>query len=363
MSMTRRLGAVVARIERFVRDGEIDGGALAVAVEGEVVAETYFGEAAPGRMANIETLWPLASISKVYTAAAVMAMVERGDLTLGTFVREIIPSFGGAGREAVTVRHLLTHTSGLIYESPMMEDVLRRKLTIEAIIDEAFVHPLQFVPGSRFSYSDFGIGLAGRVAATVSGISFPDLVRLFVLEPGGLRETHLPPAPADYGRLAQVVGALAEGTESAQYNSPYALALGHPAFGAVASVRDLLRLGLRFSKGNKRPILSGATIRAMTTDQSGGVHGNLIGLGPDGPRPWGLGFALGGSVPTLGFGDLTSRAAFGHPGATGCTLVVDPTHDLALAFVSNRHLRTNLARFNMRLDIVVNGVLAAVTRS
>jgi hypothetical protein len=76
-------------------------------------------------------------------------------------------------------------------------------------------------------------------------------------------------------------------------------------FGAAASVRDLLRLGLRFTKGNKRPILSDATIRTMVSDQSGGVISNLIGQGPDGPRPWGLGFAVRGSAPTLGRGNQT----------------------------------------------------------
>jgi CubicO group peptidase (beta-lactamase class C family) len=359
--MKRRLNAVFARIERFIRDGEIDGGALAVAHEGDVVVEAYFGEAAPDQPATAETLWPLASISKLYTAAAVMALVERGQLTLGTTVHDILPAFSGDGREAITIRHLLTHTSGLPYESPSMVEVLLRQPTVDEIVDEALTQPLQFTPGSRFNYSDFGIGLAGRVASTVSEMTFPDLVRILVLDPGGLRETYIPPVPSDYPRLAHVVGSLADGTDSAMYNSPYALALGHPAFGAVASVRDLLRFGLRFTKGSKRPILSEATIRKMTTDQTSGAIGNLIEIGPDGPRPWGFGFAVSGGVPTLGFGDLASPSAFGHPGASGCTLVVDPEFDIALAFVSNRHLRTDLSGFVARLDTVVNGVLAAMT--
>ncbi|HLZ08386.1 MAG TPA: serine hydrolase domain-containing protein, partial [Chloroflexota bacterium] len=106
--LRRRFAAVGALIDRFIRDGEIDGGALAVAVDGGLVAEAYFGEAAPGIPADAETLWPLASISKLYTAAAVMALVERGDVTLGTAVRDVLPLFDGGGRQTVTVRHLLT---------------------------------------------------------------------------------------------------------------------------------------------------------------------------------------------------------------------------------------------------------------
>ena len=360
--MKPRFGAVAAQVEGFVRDGEIDGGALAVAVEGGIVAEAYYGEAAPGVPSDAATLWPLASISKVYTATAVMALVERGDITLGTTVRDIIPNFDGGGRQTVTVRHLLTHTSGLIYESPTMDELLARQPTLDEIVDEVVTQPLQFAPGSRFLYSDFGIGLAGRVATIVSGMSFPNLVRVLVLEPGGLRETFFPPEPVDYPRVARIVGSPAYESDSALYNSPYGLALGHPAFGAVASVRDLLRFGLRFTRGNKRSILSDATIRVMTSDQSGGAIGNLMDTGPHLPRPWGLGFAINGDVPTLGFGDLATPSAFGHPGASGCTLVNDPVFEITLAFVSNRHLQTDVALFSARLDAIVNGVWAAVTR-
>lgn len=221
------------RIERFLSDGACDGAALAVAISGELVAERHWGQAAPGRPAGPNTLWPLASISKLYAAAAVMALVERGELTLGTPVRTLLPEFDGGGREQVTLRHLLTHTSGLIYESPEMEAVLRRQTPVEAIIDEAYAHPLQFSPGTKFSYSDFGIALAGRMAAVAAGLPFPEVVRRFVLEPGHLHQTFMPPDPADYGRVAHVLGTLAYGTDSAMYNSPYALSLAHPSSARV----------------------------------------------------------------------------------------------------------------------------------
>ncbi len=358
-----RLAPVLVRVERFVREGEVDGAALAVAVGGELVAETYVGQAAPGRPAAPDTLWPLASTSKLYTTAAVLALVERGELTLSTPVQAVLPEFEGEGKEQVTLRHLLTHTSGLIYESPTMEEILRRQTPLEEIVDEASVHPLQFAPGTRFGYSDFGIALAARLATTVTRQPFPALVRALVLDPGDLRETFMPPAPADYPRVANVVGSLAYGTDSAMYNSPYALALAHPAFGTVASVRDLLRFGLLFAPSGERRILSEATIRAMTTDQTGGaVQGSLVGLTPETRQPWGLGFAVRGSSGAAGLGDLTSPSAFGHPGASGCTLVVDPEYDLTIAFVSNRHLRTGPERWLFRLDAVVNGVVAALTR-
>lgn len=357
---TGQLGAVLARVAEFVARGEVAGAGLAVARGGRLVAEGYWGQARPEQAAGPDILWPLASISKLYTAAAVMALVERGELTLSQPVSRFLPELAGEGREAITLRQLLTHTSGLIYESPQMEQVLLRHTPLDGILDEAYGHPLLFAPGAGYSYSDFGIGLAGRVAARAAGTPFPELVRELVLDPAGLEQTFMPPPAAAYARVATVAGVFAFGTDAAMYNSPYALALGHPAFGAVASVRDLLRFGLLFgpASGGHR-ILSEATIRAMTTDQTGGeARDHLSGL----RRPWGLGFSVRASASQLGLGDLTSPSAFGHPGASGCTLVIDPSYDLALAYVSNQHGLSGWERWNARLDTVVNGVLAALTR-
>ncbi len=183
-----------------------------------------------------------------------------------------------------------------------------------------------------------------------------------MLEPGGLVDTFLPPPPEESGRMARVLGSLADGTDSAMYNSPYAIALGHPAFGAVATARDLLRFGLLFAPNSKERLFSAATVRAMTTDQTGGqVVGSIIGLGPEVVRPWGLGFMVRGTAGALGFGDLTSPASYGHAGASGCVVLVDPVHDLTVAYLSNRHVRTGPQPFTARLDAVVNGVLAALT--
>jgi CubicO group peptidase (beta-lactamase class C family) len=357
-----RLLPVTERLTRFIRAGEIDGAGLAVAVGGEPVFEWYGGQAAPGLPAGPAVLWPLASISKVYTAAAVMALVERGELTLGTRVCTVLPRFRGGGRDDVTLWHLLTHTSGLIYESPRMEELLRRQTPLDEIVDEAYEHPLQFLPGTRIGYSDYGIALAARVAATVAGRPFPELLRDLVLAPGDLRETFLPPPPDHYPRVARVRGAPAEGSAGAMYNSPYALALAHPAFGVVATLRDLLRFGLLFAPGGPR-ILSEATVRAMTTDQTGGrLLGTVLDRDEEAPMGWGLGFMVRGATDPEGFfGDLFPPGSFGHAGASGCMLAVSPADGVTVAYVSNRHLNSDQDRFLHRNAVVLNGVLAALT--
>src|SRR5690554_4899239 len=94
-----RFGRVFENIQGFVSRGDIGGAALAVAHRGEQVIEWSFGEARQGVAASRSTLWPLASISKVYTAAMIMVLVERGELSLGTTVSSILPGFTGGGRE------------------------------------------------------------------------------------------------------------------------------------------------------------------------------------------------------------------------------------------------------------------------
>ena len=155
-------------MQRYVAAGDFTGAALIAARDGRVVQEHYVGEAAPGAAASASTLWPLASISKVYSVTMVMRLVELGVLSLNMHVRHLFPQFVGGGREQIMLRHLLTHTSGLIYESPQMEARLAAQVPMEALIDEALTAPLLFPPGSSMSYADYNTLLAGAMAPASS---------------------------------------------------------------------------------------------------------------------------------------------------------------------------------------------------
>lgn len=358
---TGRLGPVFEVLDRFVAEGQVNGAAVAVAWKGERVGEHHAGNAREGAPASAETIWPLASISKVYTAAMVMALVERGLLTLSMPVSLVLPELTGDSKESITFRHLLTHTSGLVYESPEMEQRLLNQTPMEDLIAEAYTYPLQFEPGTRHAYSDYNYLLAGHAASVAADKPFADLVREHVLEPGGLADTWMLPSDAVAPRLARVVGPLAEGTDGDMYNSPYGLGLAHPAFGACATVSDLMRFGLLFAPGSERRILSDATVRTMTTDQTGGsTPGSFPGTGGERTMPWGIGFDVKGERG-IG-GDITSNRTFGHGGATGCILRIDPEDDIVIAYVSNTHARTGRVPFTRRQVSVVNSVTAALTR-
>ena len=349
-------------LERHVHDAEISGAGLVAWKNGELVAEHHVGAAAPRLAAGPDVLWPIASISKVYTAAMVMRLVEAGVITLNTLVQHVLPQFTGDGREDVRVRHLLTHTAGLIYESPDMEARLKAQTPLRDLIAEALQRPLLFRPGTEIRYADYNYLVAGHVAEVAAGTPFAQLVRTLVIEPAGLRHTLLPPGPEDEPRIAFVRGAPAEGTAGDMYNSQYARALAHPAFGIYATTADLARFGSMFMPGGPR-FLSEGTVRAMTTDQTGGVggtHPSMKGYAPDVRVPWGIGFALQTErVPGL-YSDLSSFRTFGHGGASGCTLVCDPACGLVVAVTTNTHLRAGREQWTRRMQSVVNCVFAAL---
>jgi CubicO group peptidase (beta-lactamase class C family) len=346
-------------LDRFLQEG-IRGMGLVVARGGDIVGERYLGSASPGSAAGPNTLWPLASISKLYAAAACMSVVESGEIALGTRACTLIPEFTRDGRDKVTLRHLLTHTSGLPYESPVMVERLAARWTLDDLVRESFDCPMLFQPGTDQAYSDYGIGLAGLMCAEAAGMSFPDLVRTRVIEPASLIDTFMPPPPSVYDRIAESEGPLGHGSDTAMYNSAYARDLAHPAFGTIASARDLLAFALLFDPNRDRRLFSRITTTTMITDQTGYDFPDEVTT-PRSPaiRAWGIGFML---KDRMGYPELVSPLAFGHPGATGCMVIVDPTYDVAFSFVSNRHLNTGYDEWNERLLCLTNVVMAELTR-
>jgi CubicO group peptidase (beta-lactamase class C family) len=261
-------GDVAARLlAGYVREGAIAGAGLVIWKDGALVTEQFVGDAAPGLQAGPDVLWPVASISKVYSAAAIMRLVEDGLLTLNTPVSLVLPGFTGDFREQMRIRHLLTHTAGLVYESPEMEARLTAHTPLHELVAEALASPLQFAPGTELRYADYNYLVAGHVASVVTATPFADLVRSHVIDAAGLHQTFFPPPRDVQARIAVVRGAPAEGTDGEMYNSSYARGLAHPAFGVFATARDLARFGSMFMPGGPR-FLSEASVRTMTTDQT-----------------------------------------------------------------------------------------------
>jgi CubicO group peptidase (beta-lactamase class C family) len=226
---------------------------------------------------------------------------------------------------------------------------------LAAILEEAITAPPLFPAGERFNYSDDAYLLAGHLAEVVTGERYADLVQSLVIEAMGLGATWVVPPLAVQDRVARVRGVLAEGTDGAMYNSAYGLALAHPAFGVVSSLRDMLRFAAYFSPGGPR-IHRDSTVSLLTSPQAGlrGHHPLWPELGDDIEIGWGLTFEVqtGGAAATLS--RHAASGAFGHPGASGCRVVVDPATRTTAVVLTNTHLRTGLVEWRTRLDVLAD---------
>lgn len=355
--------AFTSVLRSFIDRDEFAGAAIVVLHRGECVLEHYAGQANATTPAHAESVWPLASISKVYSAATIMRLVEHGVLTLNTRANSVLPELQGDLRDEIRVRHLLTHTAGMIYESPQMAERLRTHTSLTDMYAEALTSPLLFAPGTQLSYSDYHWLLLATMAERLTGASFADLMHQLVLAPMGLTQTFFPAARTpDPAQIAYVRGVLSEGTSGAMYNSDYARTLAHPAFGVSASARDLARFAWHFMPGGPR-VLSEPTVRAMTRDQTAGVPGSypiISGLGAQPQHAWGLGWALQTARTPALFSELLSFETFGHHGASGCQVMADPTQELIVVALTNTHLNTGIDRWYNRLQAIAATTIAGV---
>lgn len=343
-------------IDRHIASGGFTGAAVVALHKNKKVIEHYAGNAAPGLESSKYVLWPIASISKMYTVSAIMSLVEQGEVTLNTLASDVLPKFTGEGRETIRLRHLLTHTSGLIYESPEMEKRLIDNVPLEHLIEEAYTAPLVFKTGNSLKYADYNTLIAGQIIEVITGKSLPELVHDLVLQPMKLTETFFPTPQQEDARVATVHGALAEGTNGAMYNSRYARSLAHPAFAVTATANDLATFATHFAPGGPR-IHSEPTVKAMTTNQTGvvtGIHPSMKGYDETASMPWGLGWALQTEwVPAL-LCELASFKTFGHGGASGCQVMVDPENEVVIAVLTNTHLNTGREAWYRKLQSIIN---------
>jgi CubicO group peptidase (beta-lactamase class C family) len=343
-------------IERHIEAGGFTGAAVVATRKNRTVLEHYAGNAAPGLKSSKNVLWPIASISKMYAVSAIMSLIERGEVTLNTLASDILPKFTGDGRETIRLRHLLTHTSGLIYEAPEMEQLLIDQTPLENLIEEAYSAPLVFKPGNCFKYADYNTLLAGKMVEVLTGKTLPTLISELVLKPMKLHNTFFPTPEKEDKRLAVVRGAFAEGTNGAMYNSRYARSLAHPAFAVTATADDLVTFASHFAAGGPR-IHNEATVKAMTRNQTGvvtGIHPTMKGYDETASMPWGLGFALQTKWTPALFCELSSFKTFGHGGASGCQIMVDPKNEVIVAVLTNTHLNTGREAWYRKLQSVIN---------
>ncbi|WMJ69226.1 serine hydrolase domain-containing protein [Stenotrophomonas sp. 24(2023)] len=255
-----------AQVQQVMQRFAVPGAALAVIQDGQQVYARAYGLRDRERRLPVRTDTPfeIGSITKQFTAAAIVQLQEAGKLKLDDTLATYVPDAPHAG--AVTLRQLLSHTSGLheYFDGPEQEvdQRITQPASYAEIIARIADRPLDFAPGSRWSYSNTGYLLLGKVIETVSGQSYRAYVQQHLLDPLGMRHTF---TLADKNRLSgMAVGYRHEA--GALKRSPYF----HPDWSGpagflVSTLDDLARWDAGLSGGT---IVSSAGYADMTTSVS-----------------------------------------------------------------------------------------------
>jgi CubicO group peptidase (beta-lactamase class C family) len=237
----KKLAEAEGILEFYVRQGTLRAASLLVE-HGGSRHERVFGKA------SVETPFLIASITKPMTAAGVMRLADKGKLDISQPVSRYLAGFDGGDRSRITVRNLLTHTSGLPDMLPENVELRRRHAPLGEFVARALKTPLLFPPGTKVSYQSMGVLLAAEVAQRITGQAFPKFLEAEIFTPLGMRRTSL-----GLGRLRISDTVLCQ-TEHAEpgyggqadaaswdWNSPYWRNLAAPWGGAHSTARDIAR--------------------------------------------------------------------------------------------------------------------------
>ena len=388
-----RLHRAVGLVADWVATGVLPGASLLVARGDNLIAEGYWGlaDARSELAAGRDTLWSVASITKPVTAAAVMACADRGLLSLDGPITEALPEFAPPGdirpwRNEVTLRHILTHTSGLAGFSRDNLPLRHRHAPIEDFIDSFLHEDVQFPPGQWHLYSSVGIGLAAETVgrSLIATAAHPSSTRplqaceaftLDLLKALGVADAAFRPGDAEQARSAWVESTGQEGFDWEIGNSRYYRSLGMPWGGLFTRALDILALIQAFlpsRRGTSSRVLSRTAIGEMVRQQVAvpeapvSIASSQRDITWDPTRKhrasvsWGLGWEVKGTAPSDYFGDYAHATSFGHIGASGTIAWADPEEELAVVLLTNRAWASRWPVRERRAARLANAIMAAL---
>jgi CubicO group peptidase (beta-lactamase class C family) len=312
-----------------VRKGVYSGAALVIGTRDSILfAQGYgrFYRSPSSPVISVDsTLWDLASLTKVVaTTPALMLLVERGSLDLDAPVVRYVPEFNGRGTEAITVRHLLTHTSGLRGTLPLRQAsdsaaALRMVLTTTPIAK----------PGAQMLYSDLNAILLGEIVRRVSGVPLDAFVAREIYDPLGIGDQMVFRPPRRLERRIVPTGVWRGHPVAGVVNDPNAAKLGGVAghAGLFATAMGLARFA-QWMLGEGSPLLRRETVRMFTkiaVPARRGTSARTLG--------W---EALPTGEEVSSAGTLLGPRTYGHTGWTGTSLWIDPDRGLFVLLLTNR---------------------------
>lgn len=296
-------------LEHAIETGQIAGAAFCVRRQGVEECHAF------GTAKSHDAMFLLASITKPLAVAGLMSLHDDGLFELDESASRYLPELRGDGRQQITVRQLLTHTSGLPDQLPENEQLRARHAPLAEFVERAIDTPLLFEPGSQYSYSSMAILLASEIAERLAGQALPHLLHERVFAPLEMEHTLLgtdqrPLSDFVACQLEQAAPESGAGATEAtdwDWNSAYWRQLGAPWGGAHGSAPDVARFLAAFLNP-PAGFLNAETCRTMIDNHN-----------PPPLRARGLGFDLGSGL----HGPL-GMTVFGHTGSTGTLCWADP---------------------------------------
>ncbi len=328
LTMEQRIRRAAEIARAAVESGECASAVIGAASSREVLLLEAFSPADGSETASPDAIYLLASITKTFFGTAFMQLAERGMLLLTDPVTRYLPAFGSHGKGGVTIRHLLSHTSGLA-EEPYLE-VLQRGGSYQEVVEATCAGWLYFKPGAHYQYCNASFWILGEIISAVSGQAYPDYLREHIWRPLGMDSTGFSfEDDARRARMMPVHVAPGDGFERWIDKRDYFTGMNFSAGGVWSSARDMLKYGqaqLNAMRGCEPALCSTGAALLMTRPHTAGirdVNGN--------PSCYGLGWGLDdGSGYHLGRG-----SGFGHGGATSTYLWIEPELDLAYIYLTN----------------------------
>jgi CubicO group peptidase (beta-lactamase class C family) len=349
--MTQNNGAPAAEISRMLAEriaaGDFPSAVYLVAERGQARFSDALGDAVrePAQYpATLETIFDLASLTKPLVTGMLLAMlVERGLVVLDAPVSDYLPQFGERDKRAITVRSLLTHTSGLPAWQPLYLLCAGER---ERVLDVIASQPLEQPVGARVVYSDLGFITLGLLAERVASAPIAELARREIFAPLGLTRTYFNPeksfqtevAASESGGNAyergmceshtaaqKAAGVWREQTVWGEVHDGNAYFLGGAAghAGLFSTARETLRLAEQFLS-HTTTLLAPETSRLFRTNMTEGLNEARS-------FAWQL-----AATPESTAGPRLPPDSFGHLGFTGTSCWIDPTSERVLILLTNR---------------------------
>jgi len=321
-----RLATIDRVVERGIRAGGYPGAAVVVGRKGAAVWEKGFGRLGwtsdAGSVVPERTIYDLASLTKVVgTTTAVMILFDEGKIRLDDRVVQYIPEFTGGAKDAVTIRMLLEHRSGL----PAGRDLWRISSTPEEARAAVISTPLFAAPGQYVEYSDLGADMLGFVVEAVSGEKLDHFLDTRVFVPLGMTDTRFRPDGSLRGRIAPTELNPPRGYPlRGEVHDENAYALGGVAghaglFSTASDLAVFAQMMLNGGSYNGTRIVADSTVTLFTRRAAA-----TRALGWD---------TCGGKGSC---GEYLSSSAYGHTGFTGTSLWIDPEREMFVVLLTNR---------------------------